>query len=227
MIACTIRASRSAPRAGARSAIASAIARSRSGSRPGDVLCGWTARVRATRRLRTSPSSPSTSSIRPAEERQRVGAGPRHPDVRLLLLVGLRRRCARARPGRAGRRSARAGVFISKTHRQKPPGRWALTTSSSARADALAGAVGHDVQVVEPGRASTGRTPPTPPSASATQTSSCSQPLRRARPGPRRSVWIPGGIAAAAAGGAAGPSTTASTSSADGRAQGQVRRHHG
>ena len=152
MIACTIRASRSSPRSGARRASRSAISRSRSGSRVRSRLWSWTAR--GERR----PAGEQVAELvvdlvdqapagTPAGRRPATPSGVRAPAPRCRS-----RRCARARRGRAGRRSARAGAFISKTHRQKPSGRRALTRSSSAEPTPWPACAGRDVEVVEPGR---------------------------------------------------------------------------
>ena len=65
---------------------------------------------------------------RPATPSGRPGPAPRWPS----------RRCARARPGRAARRTRGPACCVSNTQRQKPAGRSALARSSSARADARA-----------------------------------------------------------------------------------------
>ena len=73
---------------GARAAPSPRRSRAR-GRRRGSAaaLCAWTARVRAARRASRSPSCVVDVVDQAAEERQRVGARPGHPDVRGALLV--------------------------------------------------------------------------------------------------------------------------------------------
>ena len=182
-IACTIRSSRSSPSSGAR---APAARRSRARARValGGRPCAPARRgVSATRRASRSPSWSSTSSISAAEERQRVGARPGHPDVGGPLLVA--RAVGALELDQPVPGVERAGRVVALEHPEaeavRAPG---LDQVEQRRADALPGARG-DVQVVQPvavSRAYAATAPPT----SATQTSSCRRPSRQPGPRPRR-----------------------------------------
>ena len=122
MIACTIRSSRSAPRAGARRAMRPAIARSRSGSRAGLGLVGLH------RPGQRGPAGQQVAELgvdlvdQAPEEGERLlararpgarrGPAPRWPS----------RRCARARPGRGGRRRRGPGRSARRPTGRSRPG---------------------------------------------------------------------------------------------------------